>query len=112
MSYINDPSDRVVLSMRQQQQQQQQRQQQQQQQQAEHGQIRQAQRNADARVRAAAQLRRDLHRVAMQTVRQVRPHAYWPSAIHMGDCQVCGHVQSDAIHQAERVRSTPVDPAG
>jgi hypothetical protein len=105
MSYINDPSDRVVLSMRQQQQQQQQ---------AEHGQIRQAQRNADAdaRVRAAAQLRRDLHRVAMQTVRQVRPHAYWPSAIHMGDCQVCGHVQSDAIHQAERVRSTPVDPAG
>jgi hypothetical protein len=105
MSYINDPSDRVVLSMRQQQQQQQQ---------AEHGRIRQAQRNADAdaRVRAAAQLRRDLHRVAMQTVRQVRPHAYWPSAIHMGDCQVCGHVQSDAIHQAERVRSTPVDPAG
>ena len=67
----------------------------------------------------AAQLRRDLHGVALQAARRtwgthlVKPHAYWPSIIHMGDCQVCGHMQGDEVHQvSERVRSTPADPAG
>ena len=62
----------------------------------------------DARHQASVQLRRDLHRIAMQGVRQIWPHAYWPSATHMGDCQVCGHMQGDEVH---RVRSTPADPA-
>jgi hypothetical protein len=30
---------------------------------------------------------------------ELEPHAYVPSAMHMGDCQVCGHQQSAAIHK-------------
>jgi hypothetical protein len=29
---------------------------------------------------------------------KIAPHAYVPSAMHMGDCQICGHVQEAAIH--------------
>jgi hypothetical protein len=31
--------------------------------------------------------------------RELEPHAYVPSAMHMGDCQVCGHQQSAPIHK-------------
>lgn len=28
----------------------------------------------------------------------LEPHAYVPSAAHMGDCDVCGHLQGSAVH--------------
>lgn len=38
---------------------------------------------------------------------ELKPHAYAPSAMHMGDCAVCGHVQSAAIHSFVAEKSTP-----
>lgn len=29
---------------------------------------------------------------------KLEPHAYAPSIMHMGDCSICGHLQSAAIH--------------
>lgn len=34
------------------------------------------------------------------TLAPVAPHAYVPSAMHMGDCAICGHLQDAAIHRA------------
>lgn len=31
-------------------------------------------------------------------------HAYVPSMVHMGDCQICGHLQGAAIHSIFRRR--------
>jgi hypothetical protein len=33
---------------------------------------------------------------------ELEPHAYVPSAMHMGDCAVCGHLQGSAIHSPFR----------
>lgn len=30
-------------------------------------------------------------------------HEYWPSVMHMGDCQICGHLQDLSIHNKKRV---------
>jgi hypothetical protein len=30
---------------------------------------------------------------------KVQPHTYVPSAMHMGDCAICGHLQGAAIHK-------------
>lgn len=30
---------------------------------------------------------------------EIKPHAYVPSAAHMGDCAVCGHLQETAVHK-------------
>jgi hypothetical protein len=32
----------------------------------------------------------------------IKPHAYIPSALHMGDCMMCGHLQDAPIHRFER----------
>lgn len=29
---------------------------------------------------------------------ELQPHAYVPSAMHMGDCQLCGHIRESPIH--------------
>lgn len=31
-------------------------------------------------------------------VSEVQPHHYVPSAMHMGDCDVCGHTQQSPMH--------------
>ena len=33
---------------------------------------------------------------------EIEPHAYVPSAMHMGDCQVCGHLQGAPHHSPFR----------
>jgi hypothetical protein len=43
-------------------------------------------------------------RARVQPVAELQPHAYVPSAMHMGDCQVCGHLQGAAIHSPFRRR--------
>lgn len=42
-------------------------------------------------------------------VAPVARHDYVPSAMHMGDCAVCGHVQEAAIHQPEDKGWSPED---
>jgi hypothetical protein len=37
-----------------------------------------------------------------EAVKELEPHAYVPSTMHMGDCQVCGHLQGAAIHSPFR----------
>lgn len=32
-------------------------------------------------------------------VGKVKPHAYVPSTMHMGDCAICGHVQTSQLHR-------------
>lgn len=34
-------------------------------------------------------------------LKELEPHYYTPSAMHMGDCQVCGHLQGAPIHSPE-----------
>lgn len=29
-------------------------------------------------------------------------HDYWPSAMHQGDCMVCGNTQDHPVHRKER----------
>lgn len=33
---------------------------------------------------------------------EIKPHNYVPSAMHMGDCAVCGHIQNATIHRPWR----------
>lgn len=33
---------------------------------------------------------------------ELEPHSYVPSATHMGDCRICGHLQGAAIHSRLR----------
>jgi hypothetical protein len=43
--------------------------------------------------------------IAIQKARAglaLQPHAYVPSAMHMGDCLICGHLQGAAIHSPFR----------
>lgn len=42
---------------------------------------------------------------------ELEPHPYAPSALHMGDCAVCGHLQDAAIHSPFRRAATPPTPA-
>ena len=42
----------------------------------------------------AAARKADLARVG-----PVEPHDYVPSAMHMGDCMICGHLQNAPIHR-------------
>lgn len=35
---------------------------------------------------------------------ELEPHYYAPSAMHMGDCMVCGHLQGSPIHSPFRVK--------
>lgn len=51
---------------------------------------------------------RDVHggcldvEVEKTPVEECEPHAYVPSALHMGDCMVCGHLQDAAHHSPFR----------
>jgi len=42
---------------------------------------------------------------------ELEPHAYVPSAMHMGDCQVCGHLQGSPIHSPFTSMGTPISDA-
>jgi hypothetical protein len=42
-----------------------------------------------------------------ETVRTIKPHAYVPSAMHMGDCMICGHVQESIVHKQGRTTHKP-----
>ncbi len=33
---------------------------------------------------------------------EIKPHSYVPSAQHMGDCRICGHVEDSPIHGTGR----------
>lgn len=35
----------------------------------------------------------------LDALREIKPHHYWPSAMHMGDCHICGHLQHHPIHK-------------
>lgn len=34
---------------------------------------------------------------------ELQPHAYAPSAMHMGDCSICGHTRDASIHRTDGV---------
>lgn len=34
-----------------------------------------------------------------ELVGKVKPHAYVPSIMHMGDCAICGHMQISPLHR-------------
>lgn len=36
--------------------------------------------------------------MTLKPLDKLEPHTYVPSAMHMGDCQVCGHLQGAPIH--------------
>lgn len=42
-----------------------------------------------------------------KTTPYLRNHAYSPSALHMGDCDVCGHVEASSIHAPEAEAARP-----
>lgn len=33
-------------------------------------------------------------------------HDYWPSAMHQGDCMVCGNAQDHPVHRDRKEKST------
>jgi hypothetical protein len=43
-----------------------------------------------------------LEQKAPKPLAVLEPHAYMPSAMHMGDCAICGHLQGSAIHSIFR----------